>query len=90
MKIEVELTSRQLQAFKILQDRETTELFFGGGAGGGKSYLGCFWLVYSCLNYPGSRWLMGRARLTTLKKSTLLTFFEVLKIFQLKRDNDWK
>lgn len=90
MIIETNLTSKQLQAFKILQDKETTEIFYGGGAGGGKSYLGCFWLVYSCLNYPGSRWLMGRARLTTLKKSTLLTMFEVFRLFKLKKEVDWK
>ena len=90
MIVETNLPSRQLQAFNLLRDNKSTELFFGGGAGGGKSYLGCFWLVYSCLNYPSSRWLLGRARLKTLKESTLLTLFQVLRTFKLQKDKDWK
>ena len=30
-----------------------------------------------CQNYPGTRWLMGRAKLKTLKETTLNTFFEL-------------
>jgi hypothetical protein len=86
----LKLSLKQEEAFNILLDNETTELFYGGGAGGGKSYLGCAWLVFSCLKYPGSRWLMGRARLKTLKESTLLTLFHVLKQLDLKKDRDWR
>lgn len=39
------------------------------------------WLVLGCINYPGSRWLLGRAVLKTLKQSTLLTLLEVLTMF---------
>jgi hypothetical protein len=84
------LSPKQKEAFKILRDSETTELFYGGGAGGGKSYLGCVWLIFNCIRFPGSRWLMGRARLKTLKESTLLTFFHALKQFKLKKDKDWR
>ena len=90
MKVTTELSKKQLEAFKILQDSVTTELFYGGGAGGGKSYLGCFWLIKNCLAYPGSRWLMGRARLKTLKESTFLTFLGILKDWGLKKDKDWR
>jgi hypothetical protein len=86
----LQLSTKQKEAFKILRDDETTELFYGGGAGGGKSYLGCIWLIFNCIRFPGSRWLMGRARLKTLKESTLLTFFHALKSFGLKKDKDWK
>ena len=30
---------KQKVAFDILLDKETTEVLYGGGAGGGKSYL---------------------------------------------------
>ena len=30
-----------------------------------------------CQNYPNTRWLMGRAKLKTLKETTLNTFFEL-------------
>jgi len=90
MDINLQLSPKQHQAFNILRDKETTELFFGGGAGGGKSYLGCMWLILSCLMYPNTRWLMGRARLKSLKESTFLTFLSILKDWGLKKDTDWR
>lgn len=83
-------SQKQLQAFEYLTDKKTTEVLYGGGAGGGKSYLGCVWLIYMCLAYPGTRFLMGRAILKTLKESTLLTFFSACKRFGLKKDIDYK
>ena len=38
-------TPRQSTALKYLNDRITRFLLFGGGAGGGKSYLGVAWEV---------------------------------------------
>jgi len=83
-------SKRQKQAFEYLLDNETTELFYGGGAGGGKSYLGCVWSVYMCLRYPGVRGLMGRAVLKSLKESTLLSFFMVCRAWGLKKDKDYR
>lgn len=73
------LTVKQTQALDILEDRETSELLFGGGAGGGKSVLGCYWILKSCFKYPGTRWLIGRSKLKNLKETTLNTFWEVCK-----------
>lgn len=81
---------KQRIAFNYLIDKETTELLYGGGAGGGKSHLGCCWILYCCLAYPGTRYLMGRASLKTLKESTLLTFFRVCKDWGLKPKVDYK
>lgn len=83
-------SKKQLEALNILEDNTTTEVLYGGGAGGGKSYLGCCWLIINCLKYPGSRWLMGRAILKTLKESTLLTFFRVCSTWGLKVNKDFK
>lgn len=88
--ITVQLSPRQDDAFVYLLDKETTELFYGGGAGGGKSYLGCVWSIYMCLRYPGVRGIMGRAVLKSLKESTLLTFFMVCKDWGLIPDKDYK
>jgi hypothetical protein len=75
----MKLTPKQTIAFDLLQDQQTTEVLFGGGAGGGKSALGCVWLLQCCIQYPGSRWLMGRSKLKNLKETTLNTFWDICK-----------
>ena len=42
--------------------------------------LGCYWIAKSALKYKGTRWLIGRAKLKTLKETTLNTLFEVFKM----------
>lgn len=76
----MDLTIKQDIALDYLQDDITTELCFGGGAGGGKSVLGCYWIIKNCLTYSGTRWLIGRAKLKTLRETTLKSFFEVIKL----------
>lgn len=90
MEINWKPTPKQMQAYEILKDKETTEFLYGGGAGGGKTHLGCSWLIVSSLQYPGSRWLLGRAVLKTLKQTTLLTFFEICSKWGLKKDEAYK
>ena len=80
----MKLTRKQSEAINYLEDTTTNEILFGGGAGGGKSLLGCYWLLKSCLKYPGTRWLMGRSELKTLRETTLNTFFEVCKMQGIK------
>ena len=71
------LLPKQENAIYYLKDKETKELLYGGAAGGGKTALGCLWLAENCQLYPGSRWLMGRSKLKSLKETTLNTFFEL-------------
>ena len=35
------LNPKQRSAFALLKDTKTTEVLYGGAAGGGKSWLGC-------------------------------------------------
>ena len=71
------LIEKQEHAVYYLRDSTTEEIVYGGAAGGGKSAIGCLWLIEQCQTYPGTRWLMGRAKLKTLKETTLNTFFEL-------------
>ena len=73
----MKLLPKQENAVYYLKDNETTELLYGGAAGGGKSALGCMWLIEMCQVHKGSRWLMGRSKLKALKETTLATFFDV-------------
>jgi hypothetical protein len=73
----MKLLIKQEHATFYMKDKVTTELLYGGAAGGGKTAYGCLWLIEGCQNYAGSRWLMGRSKLKALKETTLNTFFEV-------------
>ena len=71
------LNLKQTKAIDYLEDDVTNEVEYGGGAGGGKSIVGCYWQLKMRLKYPGTRGLIGRASLKTLKETTLNSFFEV-------------
>lgn len=86
----IELTLKQTLAIEALEDATTTEVYFGGGVAGGKSYLGCYWIVKGANKYPGSRWLIGRSELKNLKKTTLQTFWNVCKALGLKNGEHYR
>jgi hypothetical protein len=86
LKTEINLSDKQSDAIRLLEDDHTTEILYGGGAGSGKSILGTWWLLKSCLKYPGTRWVMGRAKLKTLKETTLQSFWEVCRISTVTKD----
>ena len=83
-------TKKQEKALDRLEDNETTECLFGGGAGGGKTFLGCAWLIIGSIKYPSSRWCMCRAILKTLKETTLLTFFAICKEWGIQSEVHYK
>jgi len=76
---------KQDKAWRYLQDKTTIQILYGGSACSGKSYLGCMWLFLSCLQYPGTRWLMGRSRLGILKRTTLNTFIDIIKKYNFDK-----
>lgn len=82
-------TPRQSTALKYLSDHITRFLLFGGGAGGGKSYLGVAWEVGMCLAYPGVRGFIGRNELKRLMMTTYITFLKFCKAHNLKNGIDW-
>ncbi len=74
----MKLLHKQKNAIYYLKDNITEEVLYGGAAGGGKSKLGCLWLIEKCQKYPGTRWLMGRSKLKNLRETTLNTFLETV------------
>jgi len=81
--VSIELSEKQTEAIEYLEDSRTTEILYGGGAGSGKSVLGSWWILKSCIKYPGTRYVIGRAKLKTLKETTLRSLFEVLKLCKI-------
>jgi phage terminase large subunit len=82
--------SRQSEALKFLSvDSDVETILYGGAAGGGKTMLGCMWQILRRLKYPGTRSLIGRAKLDTLKKTTMNTFFQVAQQIGLKAGEDF-
>ena len=82
----MKLLSKQENAIYYLKDNATKEILYGGAAGGGKSAIGCLWLIEMCQTYPKSRWLMGRAKLKALKETTLNTFFELAGLLDVTKE----
>lgn len=80
----MELSIKQTTALDILEDKESVEVLLGGGAGGGKSAILCYWAIKMCLKYPGARGLLGRAVLKTLRETTLNTFYDIAKMQGVK------
>jgi phage terminase large subunit len=69
---------KQNEALRVLGNSHPARVvLFGGAAGGSKSFIGCAWQISRRFKYPGTRGLIGRSKLDTLKKTTLKTFFEV-------------
>jgi phage terminase large subunit len=69
--------AKQRQALRLLRDQQTNEVMYGGGARGGKSWIGNAWILMAAISMPGSAWLVAREELTKLKDTTLLTYFKV-------------
>ena len=86
----MELSIKQTIALDLLEDKTTNEILFGGGAGGGKTALGCYWQLKQRLKYPGTRGLIGRAVLKTLKETTLVSLFQVAKMQGLDAGKHYK
>lgn len=73
------LSKKQTKAWKLLTDKTTLFVGYGGGAFSGKTYLLCHWLTYMACTYAGTAWGLARKELVTLKKTSLVTLFKVFK-----------
>ena len=91
MAIQIQISNKQQLALQALNDSTHTEILYGGSAGGGKTYLGCIWVTTMCLKYPGTRFMIARDDLTTLKKTSIVTLIsKVFPLFELKADKAYK
>lgn len=89
MEISINPFPKQQEAWEALLDKKHTYVVYGGAAGGGKSWLGCEWLLVMCLKYPGSRWFIGRDELKKIMTSAFITFTKVCNFHHIPQDS-WK
>src|SRR5690606_11100411 len=76
---DVRTHEKQRKALEILTSGRYEGLLYGGGAGGAKSWTGCAWLLFMCVNYPNTRWLIARNELGDIVDSVLVTFNKVCR-----------
>lgn len=71
--ITLKFSKKQEIAWTLLNDKDTTEIVYGGSGGGGKTALVSLWMVLECVNNPGIKIALGREELLRLKQTTLAT-----------------
>lgn len=77
------LTNKQATAISVLADRTTQYMLYGGAGGGGKSWLGCVWLIGICSRMAGVRYFVGRNNLKDTRQSVIVTFEKVCKTYDI-------
>lgn len=78
---------KQYEAYQALKDKD--QIFFGGGAGGGKSWWICESRIINAISYPGYKSFIGREELKRLMSSTYLTFVKVANFLKIPQ-TEWK
>lgn len=73
----MELTKKQEQAIDLLTDDTTDYVGYGGAAGGGKSVIGCLWLMEFGYYLPGAKFFIGRDSIKDTRASVLKTWSEI-------------
>jgi len=70
-----DLTISEVQnlAMEEFNNPQTVSIIFGGGAGGGKSFLIGLLTAIAAKKYPRTRWGLARKELKSLKQTTLAT-----------------
>lgn len=90
MEIKFTPSLKQDLIFEYFEDDLTTEVLYGGAAAGGKSYGACAFMIIQCLKNPGIRIGLARNELTTLKKTTIVSLFEVINDWGLNVEEHYK
>ena len=71
--------TKQKEAAKAWIDSTTTDIVYGGGKGGGKTYLGVSLIFGDALIYPETHYFIARKELNDLRRFTIPSIYEVFK-----------
>lgn len=78
---------QQIEAAEFWCDNVTEEILYGGGKGGGKSFLGVSLIFGDALVYPETSYFIARKDLNDLRKFTMPTVNEVFQKWGLKLED---
>lgn len=78
-------TPKQHLVCELFDDKTTTEIVYGGAAASGKSYLICALMTMKALTNNGIRIGLARNQISTLKKTTLTSLFEVFSDWGIQK-----
>lgn len=87
-----DLTISEVQALAMAEfdNPQVVSIVFGGGAGGGKSFLIGLLAAIACKKYPRTRWGLARKELKSLKQTTLATLISKVHPALGITENDYK
>ena len=86
---EIKPLPKQHEAWEAFMNPTITDILYGGGAGGGKSYCACQMALVTAYELPGSTTAICRKELTTLMKTTYPTMLEVMRHLEIPA-SDWR
>jgi len=86
---EIDLLPKQTDAWELWEDPTTTEIGYGGAAGGGKTRLGWYLLIAICELFPGARCAVARKELKTLRLTSLAELFIIFMELGYQKDRDY-
>lgn len=86
--LDIHPTEKQYLAYQALNDPNIHDIYFGGGAGGGKTWLGAESRVARAYAYPGYKSFIGRNELKRLLSTSYITLLKVLRHHKIPRE-DW-
>lgn len=89
MEITLRPQNKQHLAYEALRTDGVDTVFFGGGAGGGKTWWLCEKSLVNAIRFPGYKTFIGREELKRLMQSTFVTFTKVCRHHDLP-DTLWK
>jgi len=81
----IELLEKQKKFLvNAIYNEEMKWLWYVGGFGSGKSFIGCLTGIYLSFMYPRNLGIIGRSTLVDLKNTTRRTFFEICGMLGLE------
>lgn len=92
MELQLNLQPKQTAAWDLLEKPNALidRLGYGGAAGGAKTDFGCKLFTFIAQTFPGSHTAIGRNTLVDLKKTTLISLFELFDKNGMREGKDYR